>query len=147
MFIEMIRPIFIDSVQFMWELIFTWRLSLPERIDWWLSTISDSTTGDLAKKGSLVGVFTAFIFYFKSPHTTTNNKCFSPVSELGDVQLMPIKLAALNVLEVQRPCLPKQKKDLTLVQGSLLCPPQDLILRLFSVNTPLWWIRSQQTLT
>ena len=39
MFIEMIRPIFIDSAQFMWELIFTWSFSIPERIDWWLSSL------------------------------------------------------------------------------------------------------------
>lgn len=101
---------FIDSVQFMWELIFTWSLSVPKRIDWWLSTIFDSTTGDLAlkkKKRNSFGVFTAFIFYFKSSHTTTNSKYFSPVSEVGDTKLIPIKLATLNVLEVQRPCLPK----------------------------------------
>lgn len=50
MFIEMIRPIFIDPVQHSWELLFTWSLSIPERIDSWLSTIIfDSSTSDLAK--------------------------------------------------------------------------------------------------
>ena len=47
MFIEMIRPIFIDSAQFMWELIFTWSSSIPERIDWWLPSLVAQTVKNL----------------------------------------------------------------------------------------------------
>ena len=46
------------------------------------------------------GFSTAFIFYFENPYATTNSKYFSPISgELDNTKLVPIKLAALNVLE------------------------------------------------
>lgn len=56
--------------------------------------------------------------------------------KLGDTKLLPIKPAALNVWEVPK-AMPTQAdatpKTLTLIQGSLLCPPPDLV----SVNIPL----------
>lgn len=58
MFIEIIRPISIDSAQFMWKLVFTWSLSLLERIDWWvvpaLTFYSATNLLNLAKKRCLL---------------------------------------------------------------------------------------------
>lgn len=83
------------------------------------------------RRKSLFGFcfFTAFIFYFKPPQAMTNSKYFSSISgELDNTKLVPLKLAALSVLEgpqaMPTPTEATHKAWRRLQQGLPPCPPQ-----------------------